>query len=138
MASNKKWNYLGDGSLRPEDPDKGLGHIVPIKTYNTVFISLLVLTAFTVAAATIDIGPFNLPLALAIATFKAAIVTLFFMHLNYEHKFIWGIVIYPIFVYLLMVLGTLGDEAVKNNTERLVPFVKKEQKTEQDDSGSAH
>jgi caa(3)-type oxidase, subunit IV len=137
MGSHGNWKPLGDGSLTPQDPDKGLGHIVPIRTYNTIFLSLIALTAFTVGIATVDLGWANLPVALAIATLKAGIVTLFFMHMNYENKLIWGIVIYPIFIWLLMVLGTLGDESVKNKTERLTPF-KVEQKEVDHSEASGH
>ena len=108
-----EWVPLGDGSTPVEDPDKGLGHIVSIGVYNAVFISLLSLTAMTVWAATIETEWLHVPVALGIATIKAGIVTLFFMHLNYESKIIWGIVIYPVFILLLMIAGTLGDESVK-------------------------
>lgn len=137
MGSHGHWEPLGDGSLTPQDPDKGLGHIVPIKTYNTIYWSLIALTAITVAIATVDLGWATLPVAIGIATFKAGIVTLFFMHLNYENKLIWGIVIYPIFVWLLMVLGTLGDESVKQRVERLEPFSPKEIESVQEKSKSA-
>ncbi len=122
MGSHGNWKPLGDGSLKAEDHDQGLGHIVPIRTYNTIFLSLIALTALTCGIATVDLGWANLPVAISIATLKAGIVTLFFMHMNYENKLIWGIVIYPIFIWLLMVLGTLGDESVKNRVERLTPF----------------
>jgi xanthine/uracil/vitamin C permease (AzgA family) len=50
---------------------------------------------------------------MGIASVKAGIVTLIFMHLNYESKIIWGIVIYPIFIFILLVAGTLGDNSLK-------------------------
>ncbi len=49
--------------------------------------SLMVLTALTVATSRIDLGEWNVVLALAIACTKAAIVALFFMHLKYENRF---------------------------------------------------
>lgn len=49
--------------------------------------SLMVLTALTVTTSRIDLGPWNVVLALAIACTKAAIVALFFMHLKYENRF---------------------------------------------------
>ena len=49
--------------------------------------SLMVLTALTVTTSRIDLGHWNVVLALGIACTKAAIVALFFMHLKYENKF---------------------------------------------------
>ena len=113
------WQRLGDGSLLTEDADVGLGHIVSLGTYVGVYFSLLLLTVITVWAAFQDFGVFNLFLAMGIATAKAGVVTLMFMHLNYESKIIWGIVIYPLFIFLLILAGTLGDASVKKEASPL-------------------
>ena len=55
-----------------------------IKTYTLVFVSLLVLTAATTVVATIDLGPFNVVMALVIAVVKMMLVALFFMHLRHS------------------------------------------------------
>ena len=110
---DKEWQRLGDGKLITEDAMVGLGHIVSIDVYRGVFISLIALTFITVWAAFQDFGVFNLFVAFGIASVKAGVVTLLFMHLNYENKIIWGIVIYPIFIFLLILAGTLGDASVK-------------------------
>jgi cytochrome c oxidase subunit 4 len=57
-------------------------HITSRKTYLFVFLALLVLLAATVGAAFVNLGPFNLVLALIIAGVKAALVVLFFMHVR--------------------------------------------------------
>lgn len=49
--------------------------------------ALLGLTAVTVLVARVDLGEGNVVAALAIASLKAALVALFFMHLKYEHRF---------------------------------------------------
>lgn len=121
------WQRLGDGTLPTEDADEGLGHIVPISVYNAVFATLLLLTVVTVWAATQEFGPFNLLIAMLIATVKATVVTLFFMHLQWESKIIWGIVIYPLFIFFLILVGTLGDVAVKNHVEPLAHKAAQEQ-----------
>ena len=110
------WKRLGSGELPTEDADVGLGHIVPLPTYFKVYATLVFCTVLTVYAATLDFGAshlMNIAVALAIATFKAGIVTLFFMHLRWDNKLVWGIVIYPTFIFILMVLGTLGDISEK-------------------------
>lgn len=61
-------------------------HIIPFKTYLTVLIILLTFTVITVAAAQVDFGPFNALIAMAIASFKACLVLLYFMHLKYDDK----------------------------------------------------
>ena len=109
-----EWKRLGKGDVPTQDPDKGLGHIVSQEVYLAVFLSLIALTFLTVWTASLHLGEFEIIVALSIATVKAGIVTLIFMHLNYESKLIWGIVAYPVIIFVLMFLGTLGDEMVKD------------------------
>jgi cytochrome c oxidase subunit 4 len=49
--------------------------------------ALLLLTAITVSSSRLDLGEWNVVLALAIACTKATLVALFFMHLKYENRF---------------------------------------------------
>lgn len=63
-------------------------HIVPIPVYAAIFAALLVLTGVTIAVAYVDLGPFNIYVALAIATFKASLVVLYFMHVKYSSKLV--------------------------------------------------
>lgn len=60
-------------------------HIVPFNVNLKTFIALVVLTVLTVYTAHfVDLGVWNLPLAMLIATVKACIVALWFMHLKYD------------------------------------------------------
>jgi cytochrome c oxidase subunit 4 len=52
--------------------------------YVKTLVALLILTAITVGASYIDFGSGNIVIALFIATVKASIVALFFMHLRHE------------------------------------------------------
>ena len=62
-----------------------MSHIVPMKTNLMTLGSLVVLTVVTVLTAKfVDLGEFNLALAMAIASFKAFIVLNWFMHLKYD------------------------------------------------------
>jgi cytochrome c oxidase subunit 4 len=47
-------------------------------------IALLILTAITVAASYVDFGAGNVVIALLVASIKATLVALFFMHLRYD------------------------------------------------------
>jgi len=60
-------------------------HVVSYRTYILVWIGLLILTTVTILAAQVDLGAWNIWLALGIATVKSALVVLFFMHMKYEH-----------------------------------------------------
>ena len=52
--------------------------------YTRNLIALLILTVITVGAAFIDFGAGNVAIALSIASVKATLVALFFMHLRYD------------------------------------------------------
>ncbi len=60
--------------------------VVGRKVYFGVFAALMALTAATVIAARIDMGPLNTAVALAVAVTKAVLVVLFFMHVRYSSK----------------------------------------------------
>lgn len=61
-----------------------VGHVVSFRVLATVWLALLALTVITVAVAGVDIGNFNLGVAMAIATVKATLVLLYFMHMRYD------------------------------------------------------
>jgi cytochrome c oxidase subunit 4 len=59
-------------------------HTDSVTTYTLVFVALLVLTGVTTAVAYVDLGPFSVVAALAIAVVKMLLVALFFMHLRHS------------------------------------------------------
>ncbi len=79
----------------------------PLKTYFTVWIALLVGTFLTYKAAFIELGPFNAAVALTIATTKALLVALFFMHLKGAHERLLKLVVIStvFFLFILLVLS---------------------------------
>lgn len=91
-------------------------HIVPLRVYWGVFLSLLVLTGVTTGIAYIDLGRFNLVVALAIAVFKATLVVLFFMHVKYSTKLTKTIVASGFVFLLIMVFFTMTDLLTRNIT----------------------
>lgn len=80
-------------------------HVLPRKIYFLIGGSLLFLTIITVTVSFIDMGSLNLVIALGIASFKAALVALFFMHLYYDNKLY--IIIFSTSLFFLTVLITL-------------------------------
>ena len=79
------------------------------RTYIIVWISLLILTAVTWWVSYVNLGMGNVAVALLIASVKAALVALFFMHLRYENRLVWAFAILPLFFLALIIFGTLSD-----------------------------
>jgi len=89
-------------------------YVVSPKVYYTIFSCLMVLTALTVAASTVDLGSFNVVVALGIAIVKATLVLLYFMHLRYSQKLTW-LVVSAAFVWLFILIGlTMSDELTRH------------------------
>jgi len=90
-------------------------HIVPSKTYYAIWILLLILTGVTAWVSTIDLGPLNTIVALVIATSKALIVTLFFMHVKYTSEKMTKVVIACALFWLLILLAlSMTDYATRH------------------------
>ena len=77
--------------------------------YITIILCLLVLTGLTVAAAYVPLGPFNIVAALVIATLKATLVVLFFMHVKYSPKRTKLVVMAGIFWLGILLIMTMSD-----------------------------
>ena len=89
-------------------------HIMSSKFYYTIWIALLGLTGITAAVAFIDLGPFNVVLALVIATVKALLVVLFFMHVKYTSEKLTKIVIVSAIFWLFLLLAlSMADYATR-------------------------
>jgi cytochrome c oxidase subunit 4 len=89
-------------------------HIVGPKTYLTILLALLVLTAITTSAAFINMGVFSPIVALGIACFKAVLVILFFMHIRYSSKVMMLTVGAGFFTFLVLITMTLSDYISRN------------------------
>jgi cytochrome c oxidase subunit 4 len=61
-------------------------HIVPVRIYLIIFVTLLVLTGVTTAVAYVNLGPLNVVVMLLIAFFKASLVILYFMHVRFTGR----------------------------------------------------
>jgi cytochrome c oxidase subunit 4 len=103
---------MTDSPTTQSAPDHGaLAHVMPVPVLLAVFGLLMVLTAATVSATWISLGDWNLWIAMGIATAKAALVALYFMHLRYDRPFhglifVTGLVVLALFLSLTM-LDTL-------------------------------
>jgi len=84
-------------------------HDSGIRIYLAVWGALVVLTAVTVAVSYVHLGMMNVVVALLVASVKASLVALFFMHLRYENRLVWGFALTPVFFLILIIAGTLTD-----------------------------
>jgi cytochrome c oxidase subunit 4 len=84
-------------------------HITPLIIYLGVGATLLFLTVLTVWAAGVELGAFNLFVAMTIATVKAALVGLIFMHLAYDNKFYTMIFLSSILFLAIFISLTMLD-----------------------------
>jgi cytochrome c oxidase subunit 4 len=80
-------------------------HILPVSLYVTIWLTLMVLTVVTAAVSFIDLGPFNTVVALLIASFKAILVVLFFMHVKYMSDRLTKMVVVAVIFWLFLLLG---------------------------------
>ncbi len=77
-----------------------------VRVYVMVFAALALLTVVTVAISYLDLSTsYAIGIALVVATVKASLVALYFMHLISEEKVIlWLLVLCAAFLVALMVL----------------------------------
>ncbi|MGA7755555.1 MAG: cytochrome C oxidase subunit IV family protein [Candidatus Sulfotelmatobacter sp.] len=82
----------------------------PLKTYFAVWAALLLGTFITYKAAYIELGVFNSAVALIIATAKALLVALFFMHLKgSSEKLLKVVVISTVFFLFILLVLSMAD-----------------------------
>lgn len=68
-------------------------HITPLRTYILIFLALAIGTLLTWYASTVNLGWANTPIALVIATTKAVLVILFFMHVIHSTRLTWVVIL---------------------------------------------
>jgi cytochrome c oxidase subunit IV len=85
-------------------------HIVPASLYWLIFFILIIATGLTAWISTVDLGPFNTVVALVIATCKASLVVLIFMHVKYtSEKMTKAILASAVFWLILLLVLSLAD-----------------------------
>ena len=94
--------------------DDQIGHVVPVKFLVLICAILLFLTAVTVWVSRFDfteinIAEMNIITALFVATVKATIVGLYFMHLRWDRPFIGFVFVGSILFVVLFICIALTD-----------------------------
>lgn len=90
-------------------------HLIPKRIYILVFITLLLLTMVTVEVAFYDAGWLNIYIALTIATCKALLVVLYFMHVRYSSRLTWLFVGAGLFWLAILLVLTLSDYLTRSH-----------------------
>jgi cytochrome c oxidase subunit IV len=88
-------------------------HVMGYGKLLTIIAALLFLTGVTVAVSYVNLGFFNVPIALLIATTKSSLVLLFFMHLKYEGTAIKVSFLSTIAFLCIMISFTFWDVAFR-------------------------
>src|SRR5580700_2094635 len=84
-------------------------HVSSVKFYVGILAALMFFTLLTVAVASVHLGPLNLAVAVVIASIKATLVVMFFMHLKYDSKFNATIVICSLLFIGVFFAYTMND-----------------------------
>jgi cytochrome c oxidase subunit 4 len=77
--------------------------------YFVIWGVLLAFTGLTVWTGRMDLGAANIGIALAIATVKATLVVLFFMHLSESHGANRLVFVVSVLFVVVLMLGVFGD-----------------------------
>jgi cytochrome c oxidase subunit 4 len=83
--------------------------VTPVRTYVIIWAILTIMTFTTYAVAQIDLGPFNIVIALLIAFFKMSLVIWFFMHVRTDSPLTKLFVFAGFFWMAILLSLTLGD-----------------------------
>src|SRR4029077_2862056 len=77
--------------------------------YFVIWVILLGFTGLTVWTGRMDLGSANIGIALAIATVKATLVVLFFMHLSESHGANRLVFVFSVLFLVVLLVGVFGD-----------------------------
>jgi cytochrome c oxidase subunit IV len=88
---------------------QGTHHIVPYRTHIIVLLCLVILTAISVAVTSIELGPLTVTIALLLATSKAIIVLIYFMHLKFDNIMYTVLLVFTLFSIISIIIITFLD-----------------------------
>ncbi|HTC35336.1 MAG TPA: cytochrome C oxidase subunit IV family protein [Bryobacteraceae bacterium] len=83
--------------------------VTPVRTYVLIWAVLTILTFVTFYVSTINLGAFNVVVALGIAAFKMSLVIWFFMHVRTDNPLTKLFVFAGFFWMAILLALTLGD-----------------------------
>lgn len=107
-----------------DDHDHGMGHAMPLSTLIAVFVSLIALTILTVYMSNIRLGSAEIFVSMGIATVKAILVAVYFMHMRHDKPLNILLVVFSLFFMTLFIAFTLVDSSeYQGEIDAAGPFV---------------
>jgi cytochrome c oxidase subunit 4 len=91
--------------------DSSAVHVASVRLLLTVWVALMFGTWLTVSASNVDLGFLNIWVGLAIATGKAVLVGLYYMHLRWDRPFNAFVFLCAFFFLFLFVGIAMMDTA---------------------------
>jgi len=95
-------------------------HAVPRRVLLAVYGALLVFTAITVGVSTLNLGPFNIWVALMVAVIKGGLVVMYFMHLRWDSPFN-GLILVSALFFVALFIGIAMLDAHSYEVNMLPP-----------------
>lgn len=92
-----------------EDHSDHTHHVVPLSVYYGVYTALLVLLVATYLVSKIELGPFNIVVAMTIAVIKMVLIVLFFMHIRWSSRMVQFFAGAALFWLGILFVLTLND-----------------------------
>jgi len=84
-------------------------HVAPVSLYLIIFGALMVGTILTVVVAKFDLGPLNNIVMLTVASAKALLVVLYFMHVRWSSRLTWVVAASGFFWLMILFSLTMAD-----------------------------
>ncbi|MDD8043020.1 MAG: cytochrome C oxidase subunit IV family protein [Verrucomicrobiota bacterium] len=84
-------------------------HITPYRVFVTVWVALILLTGITVSVTALDLGKLSTFTAVMIASVKASLVLLYFMHVRFEARLIQIIFLVTVISFAVFIFLTFAD-----------------------------
>jgi cytochrome c oxidase subunit 4 len=84
-------------------------HITPYRVFFTVWVGLIVLTFITVGVSELALGKLSTFTAVFIASIKASLVLLYFMHMRFENRVIQIIAAVTVITFAVFIFLTFAD-----------------------------
>lgn len=100
---------------------QGGSHVASVKLLLIVWVALMFGTWLTVSVTNFDFGVLNIWIGLAIATGKALLVGLYYMHLRWDKPFNAFIFISS-FAFLALMIGLMQMDTTQNQPEMIPDF----------------
>lgn len=84
-------------------------HVIPLRVYYLIFATLILMTLITIEVAFWNLGLLTFWVALGIASFKATLVVLYFMHVRYADQMVWLFASAGFIFLAILIILTLND-----------------------------